>query len=188
MNSNLIIISGLPGTGKTTLAKKISDKFNFPMISVDEIKEVMWNTMGHEFDFEFSDKIGRTSFELVFYYTEASLSKNISLVVEAHFNLEKNNERINKLKEKFKTNLLQIHCDCETEVLRKRFKERMEKDSYHKGHKHVINLYGEDRVLNSLGIKNKRLNIDGANYDLDTTNPETIDYEKLFEFISDKMK
>jgi len=110
------------------------------------------------------------------------------LVIEAHFHPELNNERFNKLKEKYGVNLIQIYCDCETETLRKRFKERMGQDSYHKGHRHVISLYGEDKVLNSLGTKNKRLTINGETYDLDTTNPEMIDYKKLFEFIYDNIK
>ena len=181
----LIIISGHPGTGKTTLSKKVSDKLNLPLIGMDAIKEVMWDTMGHEFDFEFSDKIGKTAFELVFHFIEAFLSKGISLVVEAHFSAERNNDRFNELKKKFNVNLVQIYCNCETEALRKRFKERMTKDSYHNGHKHVIKLYGEDRILNSLGTKYRtRLDINAATCDLDTTIPGAIDYEKLFAFIN----
>ncbi len=186
--NNLIIISGLPGTGKTTLAKKIADEFGFVMVSMDEIKEVMWDTMGHEFDFEFTDKIGKTAFELLFHFLESSLSKGVSLVIEAHFHPELNNERFNKLKEKYGVNLIQIYCDCETEVLRKRFSARMEKDSYHKGHKHTVGLYGKEKILNSLGTKNKRLDIEGETHDLDTTDPAGIDYEKLFKFISGNVK
>ena len=187
-NPTLIIVAGLPGTGKTTLAKKIADEFGFVMVSMDAIKETMWGTMGHEFEFDFADKVGKTAFELLFHFMELSLSKGISLVIEAHFHPELNNERFNKLKEKYGVNLIQIYCDCETETLRKRFKERMGQDSYHKGHRHVISLYGEDKVLNSLGTKNKRLTINAETYDLDTTNPEMIDYKKLFEFIYDNIK
>jgi hypothetical protein len=32
------------------------------------------------------------------------------------------------------------------------------------------------------------LDIDGVTYDLDTTNPEAIDYEKLFNFIANNIK
>jgi predicted kinase len=188
-NPTLIIISGHPGTGKTTLSKKISDKFGLPLVSMDAIKEQMWDTMGHEFDFEFSDKVGKTAFELTFHFIEASLSKGVFLVAEAHFSPIMNNERFNKLKEKYNAKILQIHCDCETEALQKRFKERMKKDSYHRGHKHTISLYGMDRIMNSLATKNRtRLDINGNTYDLDTTIPETIDYEKLFNFISDNIK
>ncbi|MFZ2226437.1 MAG: AAA family ATPase [Candidatus Moraniibacteriota bacterium] len=183
----LILVSGLPATGKTTLSKRISEEFDIPLASVDAIKETIWDTLGHDFVFEFNDKIARTSFELLFYFIEASLLRGGSVVVEGHFNPERNNQRFNELKKKFGANLLQIYCDCETEALRKRFKERTKKDSYHAGHKHTIELYGEERILNSLGNKNKRLEIDGATYELDTTNPEKIDYEKLFGFIRDNV-
>jgi predicted kinase len=185
---NLVIISGLPGVGKTTLGKKIADKFGFVFVSMDALKEVMWDTMGHEFEFEFTDKVGKTAFELLFHFIELSLSKCVSLVIEAHFHPELNNERFNKLKEKYGTSLIQIYCDCETEALRKRFNERMDKDTYHKGHKHVISLYGKEKVLNSLGTKNKRLDIDGMTYDLDTTKLGEIDYDKLFNFIAENIK
>lgn len=106
------------------------------------------------------------------------------VVAEAHFISERNNERFNKLEEKYNAELMQIHCSCEVETLRKRFKERMKKESYHKGYLHTISLYGEDRIMNSLANTNRtRLEINGATYDLDTTNPERIDYDKLFDFI-----
>ena len=189
MKNTLILVSGLPGTGKTTLAKKISEEFKIPLLSNDAIKETMWDTLGHDFDFEFTNKIGQTSFEVLFHCVNALASKGVSLVVEAHFNPEMNNPKLNDLKKKYGVNLLQIYCDCETETLRKRFKDRMETNpSYHAGHKHTVKAYGEERVLNSLGTKNKRLDIDGETYDLDTTNLETIDDKKVFEFIEENIK
>ena len=186
-NNALIIFSGLPATGKTTLSRKISEEFKIPLVSGDAIKETIWNTLGYDFDFEFNDKIGRAAFELLFYFAEASLSKGKSLVIEGHFSPERNNQRFNDLGKRFNTNLLQVYCDCETETLRKRFKKRMQNDDYHDGHRNTIKLYGEDRILNSLGNKNKKLEIDGATYALDTTNPKKIDYEKLFEFIKNNL-
>jgi predicted kinase len=179
----LILVSGLPATGKTTISKRISEEFKLPLAGADAIKEVMWDSLGHKFNFEFSDKLGKAAFELLFYFIEASLLKGMSLVVEAHFHPEKNNQRFNDLKKKYGAKLLQVYCDCDTEVLQNRFKERMKTDAYHAGHRHVVGLYGEERILKSLKNKNKRLAIDGETYDLDTTNPDMIDYKKLFVWI-----
>ena len=42
----LIIITGRPGSGKTTLAKKINEEFYMPLISRDQIKEGYVHTCG----------------------------------------------------------------------------------------------------------------------------------------------
>lgn len=42
----LIIINGLPGTGKTTIAKPLASKLGFPLIAKDGIKEFLFDTVG----------------------------------------------------------------------------------------------------------------------------------------------
>lgn len=41
----IIIVTGAPGSGKTTLAKKIYRKFNIPMIGRNDIKEQLFNSV-----------------------------------------------------------------------------------------------------------------------------------------------
>jgi predicted kinase len=182
-NCQLIIISGHPAAGKTTLSKKIADKFNLPLVSVDGMKETFWKLFGADTDFEFNDKISQASFESLYYFIDANLAQRKSLIVEAYFNPSLASPRMNEIGEKYGAKLLQIYCDCSKDVLEKRFKERLETDSYHPVHKHTVKLYGLERIMNHLGKDDKRLDIDGKTYDLDTTDPENIDYEKLFEFI-----
>jgi hypothetical protein len=45
-----IIITGRPGAGKTTLAKKLGERLSMPVISRDEIKEGYVNTYGVKHD------------------------------------------------------------------------------------------------------------------------------------------
>ncbi len=45
--SQLILIGGYPGTGKTYLSKKIQQRFPiFQMLSLDEMKEENWDLFG----------------------------------------------------------------------------------------------------------------------------------------------
>lgn len=43
---SLIIITGLPGTGKTTLGRKLAEEFRLPFISKDDIKEFLFDNLG----------------------------------------------------------------------------------------------------------------------------------------------
>ena len=42
----IIVISGLPGSGKSHLAEYIAEKLKLPMICKDSIKEVLFDTIG----------------------------------------------------------------------------------------------------------------------------------------------
>ena len=42
----LLIIAGMPASGKSTVAKKISRHFGYPIIEKDAIKEELFDTIG----------------------------------------------------------------------------------------------------------------------------------------------
>ena len=44
---DLIIVAGMPATGKTTLAKKLAAALGVPMLEKDEIKEEMYKILGY---------------------------------------------------------------------------------------------------------------------------------------------
>lgn len=79
-----IIVTGRPGSGKTTLAKILGQQLWMPVISRDEIKEGYVNTYGIKHDQLPPDTNGVVSkffFEIVTQY----LKSKISIVVEAAF-------------------------------------------------------------------------------------------------------
>jgi cytidylate kinase len=45
---NLIIIAGMPATGKSTIAKKIAGKLGLPILEKDDIKEELFDTVGYK--------------------------------------------------------------------------------------------------------------------------------------------
>ena len=182
----LILLSGHPATGKTTISKKIAGKFKLPVVSPDSIKEIIWDCVGWEHDKEEWNKFGKASFEVMYYFIQENLSKNKSIVVDAHFNPEINNERINNLKDKYGCEILQIYCNARKEVIIERFKNRIRSDNYHSGHKHGIDMvYTKEEYFSKIGEGDKRLAINGKTLEVDTTNVDNIDYDKIFNFISD---
>ena len=79
-----IIITGQPGSGKTTLAKKLGERLWMPVISRDEIKEGYVNTYGVKHDQLPPDTNGLVS-ELFFGIVNQYLAGHISVVIEAAF-------------------------------------------------------------------------------------------------------
>tara|TARA_Y100000588_G_scaffold349236_1_gene399471 strand:- start:1266 stop:1934 length:669 start_codon:yes stop_codon:yes gene_type:complete len=79
-----IIVTGRPGSGKTSLSKRLAEQLWMPVISRDEIKEGYVNTYGVKHDQLPPDTNGVVSkffFEIVNQY----LAGKISVVIEAAF-------------------------------------------------------------------------------------------------------
>lgn len=79
-----IIVTGRPGSGKTTLAKKLAERLWMPVISRDAIKEGYVNTYGVKHDQLPPDTNGLVT-NLFFEIVNQYLAGKISIVVEAAF-------------------------------------------------------------------------------------------------------
>ena len=79
-----IIIAGRPGSGKTTIAKKLGERLWMPVISRDEIKEGYVNTQGVKHD-QLPPATDRLVTDFFFNIVNQYLAGNVSVVVEAAF-------------------------------------------------------------------------------------------------------
>jgi predicted kinase len=79
-----IIITGRPGSGKTTLAKKLGERLWMPVISRDEIKEGYVNTYSVRHD-QLPPHTNGLVTDLFFEIVNQYLAGNISVVIDAAF-------------------------------------------------------------------------------------------------------
>ena len=79
-----VIVTGRPGSGKTTLSRKLSELLHMPMLSRDEMKEgfVTSHGVSHE---KLPADTNRKVTDLFFSATQMFLEANVSIVVEAAF-------------------------------------------------------------------------------------------------------
>ena len=93
-----VIVTGRAGSGKTTLARKLSERLHTPLISRDDIKEGYVNTYGLKHDELPANTNGLVS-ELFFGIVNHHLAGNISVVIEAAFQHHVWEPRITKIAE-----------------------------------------------------------------------------------------
>jgi predicted kinase len=79
----LIVVTGQPGSGKTSLTHTLARAIRCPAICRDEIKEGLLNTIGETGKAE--NDITRQVYDLFFETVQLLLSHQVSLVAEAAF-------------------------------------------------------------------------------------------------------
>ena len=172
----VIIVTGYPCTGKTTLGLRIAREFHLPFISKDGIKELLFDSLGWS-DRQWSKRLGFASYELMFYFLEAQLAAGRSAIVESNFYPEQTNAKFLALQEAHGYKALQILCVTAGGVLYQRFKQRSESGERHPGHVDHQNYEEFSQTL--LRGRLEPLAIGGTLIEVDTTDFSLIDYASI---------
>ncbi len=172
----VVIVSGRPCTGKTTIARRVAERFSLPLMSKDMCKELLFDTLGWK-DREWSKRLGYVSIELLFHFLEAQLIARRSCIVESNFKVEFDTVRFLDLENRYGFEPVQIQCVADGHVLFDRFKQRSESGERHPGHCDCSN-YDEFREMLLLG-RMPPLDIGGGLVEVDTTD-FVIDYAAVF--------
>lgn len=177
----LILLSGLPASGKSTIGNTISRKFNFPLIEKDMIKEILADSM-HQFSKEDSIKFGKASRELSYKIIEKLLTRNISCILEGNFYPERDDKLFQKIQSKSNCIILQILVKTEKKILINRFKNRFingERHKIHLEHHMPLGVFTSELSREIL----PELSVDSKIIEIDTTDFNKVDWEKTNEAI-----
>jgi predicted kinase len=182
----LIVVHGLPATGKTAVSTEISKRLHIPVFAKDAIKEAMFDTIGYS-DKAWSTKVSHASHRLMDIIIEQELSCDRSLMIEGNFKPDIDSTRFYKLCEKYSAHYLQLLCWAEGEGLYERFQERETSLDRHSAHVHPDYPRSLVRQLLAPGKAKPLTNAD-ATLEIDTTDFSLIDYASLVTRISLLMK
>ncbi|MCP4537430.1 MAG: ATP-binding protein [Chloroflexi bacterium] len=173
----VVIVSGMPCTGKTTLARRVAEQFSLPLMSKDMCKELLFDTLGWK-DREWSKRLGYVSSELLFQFLETQLIAHCSCIVESNFKIEFDTARFLDIKNRYGFEPVQIQCVADGHVLVDRFRQRSESGERHPGHCDRSN-YDEFQEMLMLG-QTPPLDIGGSFVEVDTTDLKIVDYAAVF--------
>ena len=115
----IVLVSGAPAAGKTSLAVPLAKLLELPLIAKDDIKETLVDVLGdHDGDLMWSRKVGGASMELLWKLAERAPAT----VLEANFRPHSAYER-EKLT-RLEARIVEIYCRCPADVLMQRFHDR----------------------------------------------------------------
>jgi predicted kinase len=104
----LILFSGLPGTGKSSLARQVASKFSFPLFNKDYFESILYNN-------KFTEGKSVHGYHLLLETAELQLSLGLSLVLDAVFPRVGFRERVRDMAKQFGAKLYIIHTYCSDE-------------------------------------------------------------------------
>ena len=131
----VIVVSGLPGSGKTTLARTLGARLPAPVVERDRLAEVCFDALGP--GSPAVGALGSVSYELLFHIAGELLRSRRSMVLESNFSRARHAARIRALVDGSAYRLAELHCRAPADVLGDRFAARARSGGRHPRHDDV---------------------------------------------------
>jgi predicted kinase len=129
----IVLVSGPPASGKTTIARPLAEALNFALLAKDDIKESLFTSMsGPPGDLAFSRRIGDAAMHLLW----ALAPHCPEVVLEANFRTQTAFERaqVTALIRLPGARLVEVFCRLPLEEAARRFAERARLERHHPAH------------------------------------------------------
>ncbi|MCY3812355.1 MAG: AAA family ATPase [Gammaproteobacteria bacterium] len=130
--ATVVLITGAPASGKTTLARTLADGLELPILAKDRLKETLFDALPNEA--VGTDALGIGSFRLLLQLVDDFARGPGAFIVENAFRAGDGPALQQRLGG---ANVLHIHCDASHATLEARFGQRVASGERHPSHRHA---------------------------------------------------
>lgn len=189
----VILVTGIPASGKSMLAERLSRELSLPWFSKDRIKEELYDTIGFASRAE-KVKLGIASMEVLYYLAEQMMKCGKSFILENNFEAD-SMPGLMRLLERYGYRTLTLRLTGDYTRIYERFVKRENSPLRHPGHVTNSRYSKEEGAAPSptitleqyiAGIRAREMDsfcIGGPALTLDTTDFSRVDWEKLYQEI-----
>lgn len=128
-----VVVCGPPCAGKSAVAARLRTSLEWPLLSKDYFKEVLFDSLGWS-DRAWSRKLSGASYAVMFNAASELLAAGHSCILEGNFRWPDTARYFTALMTRQQVQHIQVFCAAQADVLVERWRLRIESGSRHPGH------------------------------------------------------
>ncbi len=122
----VILLAGLPGTGKSTLARKLARRYRLEHISTDSVRKRIFRDVrrDHFGRGSYSNRQRMVVYDTIYYVLYTLLKHGVGCVLDGTFYQDRMRAKVSRICSRFNAKYLLVMVTCPDEIIEKRFEER----------------------------------------------------------------
>lgn len=173
-----ILVNGVPASGKTTIARAIGSRLQLPVLSLDAVKEALYDELGNASgDREYGRALNRASMQAIWSLI-AGFPSGSTVVVEAWFRLPPHDVVLRGLERAGVHAWVEVWCHAPAPVLMERYATRA-RNPLHPGPEYATELGRLAAIARPMAL--------GPVLEVETTEMPSLDLDAIAGWVEEQL-